>query len=115
MATALGITRLLLSATIFFNVESVVPEITNMDTMVADALPASSHSANMNIAVPVRNSNNSSALARSSKKPRLEAATVTAALMQDKVLNVTHAAVPKHLSPEIMAFQKALQQAMRTK
>lgn len=54
VATALGVTRPLPPCTIFIDVESVGPDMSDKDVLVVEALPASSHSSYTTIAIPVQ-------------------------------------------------------------
>lgn len=95
--------------------KSVVPEMSNTELMVAEALPASRHSLYMTIAVLVRNRGNSNTIVRSSKKRRLTIATstTTAVVKDEDELDVRNAAKSSHFSPDTVAAQEALLQATK--
>lgn len=116
MATAVGVTILLLPVTIVFDVESVGSNISKRDIVVAKSLPGSCHSLNKTVAVSVHNSEHGSTTARSSKKRFLATVTATATeiVKRKDALDATNAAESSRLSPRAVAMQDTLLDAMRT-
>lgn len=78
VATALVVTLYSTPATIFIDDKSVVPEISETDIMVVEALPASISFPYQTNAVLMRKRGHSNTLSRSNKKRRLTIATATA-------------------------------------
>lgn len=109
VATGLGVTCITPPATNVVDVESVVLEVSTTGVIVAEALPAFSHSQYMITAVSVRNRGNSSTIVRSRKKIRLTtpAEPNTAVALKEDVPDVTEATELLHLSPEAVGALEA--------
>lgn len=116
MAAALRVKRPALAAIIVIDVESLILEMSNTDAMIAYGLPASSLLQYMKIAVPVRKSEHSRTIAKSSKKRCLNTATTTATTVvkEKDVSDGTEPAESLNLSPKAVTALEALLQAMRT-
>lgn len=116
MAGAHGVARPSPFVTVVIDVERLVPEMSNTDFMVTKDLPAPIHAPNMTIAVPVRQRENSIAIARSQEKRRENNATkpTIADVTEEGVLNGTEAAKLLHVSPEAVASREAYSQARKT-
>lgn len=96
--------------------ESVAPEISSSEVIVAKELLESSHVPHMSNAVPVSKRGNTSTIAQSPKKHHMKTATVpeTVVVKEKDLLNVTKAAELLHLSTEAVAALKTFLQAMKT-
>lgn len=114
VAATFAVTRPSAPATVFIDVESAGPEISNTDIMVAETLSTSNQSLYMTTAVPVRKDGHLSTIATSRKKRRLKAATATAtAIVKRKnFLGVTNVTKQLHLSSVATVAQIALLEAM---
>lgn len=104
MAIALGLNRFSLLATVVIEVESLATLISNTEVIVAKDLATASHEPYMSIAVPVRKRVNSSRIARSPKKRRLNTKIdpVTAVLKEENVSTITEVAECSLLSPTVV-------------
>lgn len=94
LATALGVTRSLPLVTTIIDVDVVVPESSNTDDIIFEALPESSHPPCTTIAAPKRKRRHSKTIAKPSKKRRLNSASepTTATVNEEDVLHVTEGA-----------------------
>lgn len=102
MASALGATSLPTPATVFKSVVNVTLGLSDLDVMVVQKLPASSHATFMIIAVLVRDRVISSAIASLPKRLSLNTITkpTTSNVKAEDVLHVANAAEFLHLSRE---------------
>lgn len=110
MISTLGVARAPHPTTVVIKVDSVVPEFSSIDVMVAKASPAPSHPRYMTISVPVCKRESTRTIAGWFKKHFLNTAPehTTAVVKEVGVLDVRKSAESLHLSPEAIIAQKEL-------
>lgn len=103
-------------AAVLILVERGAPDVSNTYSMVAEKLSAFSHARKKTTAVHLCKCKNLSTIARLHMKPRLITATkpLAAVVKTENVLEGSRAAESLQSSPEALAAQKALLQAMET-